>query len=70
MCHTDNSSLIPYSIPDHTLAEIGQLANQHAVRGIMTDYLSRKASSTIRRAVGPGERCRCGGVTPSQAELN
>ena len=49
MNHSDDTSLIPFSDPDHTLAEVGQIANQHAARGVFADYLSRKADSTLRR---------------------
>jgi len=49
MTASDDTTLVPFSVPDHTLVEVGQIANQHAARGVFADYLSRKADNTIRR---------------------
>jgi integrase len=42
-----DTTLVP--IDTHPLAEVGQVANQHAARGVFADYLSRKADNTLRR---------------------
>jgi hypothetical protein len=42
-----DTALVP--IEDHTLAAVGQVANEHAARGVFADYLSRKADNTLRR---------------------
>jgi hypothetical protein len=42
-----DTTLVP--IDPHALAAVGQVANQHATRGVFADYLSRKADNTLRR---------------------
>jgi integrase len=51
----DDTHLVPIEPPDRepatrdALELAGQVANQHAARGVFVDYLSRKADNTIRR---------------------
>lgn len=49
--HSQSLSVLPPDGDDdqRALALAGQVANEHAARGVFADYLSRKADNTIRR---------------------
>ena len=51
-----DSSLLIYSPASDALATVGHVANEHAARNAVTDYLSRKADNTIRRQAADLQR--------------